>query len=61
MIKVMYPMGRIKNLLLNDTFANQNVPSGAKLVLIGKKDFCWDSAKKGRDITVRLIIYRLAV
>lgn len=52
MIKIMYPMGRIRNLSLSETFASQNIPSGAKLVLIGKKDFCWDPARKGRDITV---------
>ena len=51
-LKFIYPMGRIRNLSLDDTFANQSIPSGAKLVLIGKKDFFWDSAKKGRDITV---------
>lgn len=45
-------MGRIRNLSLTETFADQNIPDGARLVLIGKKDFCWDPTKKGRDITV---------
>ena len=52
LIKIMYPMGRIRNLTLTETFAEQHIPDGARLVLIGKKDFFWDPTKKGRDITV---------
>ena len=52
LIKIMYPMGRIRNLSLTETFAEQHIPDGARLVLIGKKDFYWDPTKKGRDITV---------
>lgn len=42
----------MKSLSLTETFADQFVPDQARLVLIGKKDFCWDFNKKGRDISV---------
>mmetsp|Transcript_43391 Transcript_43391/g.51032 ORF Transcript_43391/g.51032 Transcript_43391/m.51032 type:complete len:182 (+) Transcript_43391:1-546(+) len=45
-------MGRMKSLSLTETFADQFVPDQARLVLIGKKDFCWDFNKKGRDISL---------
>lgn len=51
-IKFMYPMGRMRSLSLTESFADQGVPNGACLVLIGKKDFCWDYNRKGRNITV---------
>lgn len=38
-IKFVYPMGRMKNLPLTDTFASLNIPENACLVMIGKKDF----------------------
>lgn len=55
-IKFMYPMGRMKSLSLTESFAQQNVPDNACLVMIGKKDFCWDINKKGRNITVSTIV-----
>ncbi|CAI2381496.1 unnamed protein product [Moneuplotes crassus] len=51
-IKFIYPMGRVKHLSMSDTFANQNIPEGACLVMIGKKDFHWDMAMKGRNIII---------
>ena len=51
-IKFIYPMGRIKHLDLNGTFANQNIPENACLVMVGKKEFHWDPNKKGKNITV---------
>jgi hypothetical protein len=45
-------MGRIKHLSLTHTFASQNIPEGACLVMIGKKDFHWDISVKGRNINV---------
>jgi hypothetical protein len=34
-IKLIYPMGTLKNLNLEQTFAQQEIPNGAKLVLLG--------------------------
>jgi hypothetical protein len=53
-IKFMYPMGRMRSVSLTETFAQQNIPENACLVMIGKKDFCWDTNRRGRNITVRL-------
>lgn len=54
-IKFIYPMGRVRQLSLTDTFANQNIPENACLVMIGRKDFHWDVTKKGRNITVSVV------
>jgi hypothetical protein len=51
-IKFMYPMGRMRSLSLTESFSDQSIPNNACLVLIGKKDFCWDFNRKGRNITV---------
>ena len=64
-IKFMYPMGRMRSLSLTESFASQYIPNNACLVLIGKKDFCWDFNRKGRNITVsnnfRLIFGNIVV
>lgn len=51
-IKFMYPMGRMRSLSLTESFVDQRVPNNACLILIGKKDFCWDYNRKGRNITL---------
>lgn len=56
-IKFMYPMGRMRSLSLTESFAAQYIPNNACLVLIGKKDFCWDFNRKGRNITVSIPSY----
>lgn len=38
-------MGRMRSISLTETFAQQNIPENACLVMIGKKDFCWDTNK----------------
>ena len=50
--KLIYPMGRLRNLnlCLNDTFLDQQIPDGAKLVLVGKQSFTWDINAKGDNI-----------
>lgn len=50
--KLIYPMGRLRNLTLclNDTFLDQQIPDGAKLVLVGKQSFTWDINAKGDNI-----------
>ena len=45
----------MRSLSLTETFVQQRVPNNACLVLIGKKDFCWDYNRKGRNITVSII------
>ena len=52
--KLVYPMGYLRNLsqVLNETFADQQIPDGAKLVLVGKRSFTWDPNAKGPTINL---------
>ena len=45
-VKLVYPMGKLRTLDLHSTPAAQNIPSGAKLVLQGIKQFKWDAKNK---------------
>jgi hypothetical protein len=49
-IRLVYPMGTLKNLNLDQTFEQQEIPNGAKLVLLGQKTFTWDLNYKGSNI-----------
>lgn len=49
-IKLVYAMGTLKNLSLDQTFEQQEIPYGAKLVLLGQKTFTWDLNYKGSNI-----------
>lgn len=48
-------MGTLKNLNLDQTFEQQEIPNGAKLVLLGQKSFTWDLNYKGSNIQVIMI------
>ena len=45
-IKLIYPMGKLRTLALDQTPAQQNLPSGARLLLQGVKQFRWDPKYK---------------
>lgn len=49
-IKFVYAMGSVKNLDLNQTFEEQEIPNNAQLVLLGQKTFTWDLNYKGSNI-----------
>jgi hypothetical protein len=51
-IRLVYPMGTIKNLSLDQTFDQQDIPNEAQLVLLGQKSFTWDLNYKGSNIQV---------
>lgn len=53
--RLIYPMGALKQLSLDKTFAEQRVPHEAQLVLLGTKSFSWDLMKKGSNMTVRVL------
>jgi hypothetical protein len=55
-IKLVYPQGTLKNLNLEQTFEQQEIPTGAKLVLLGQKTFTWDLNYKGSNIQVSFTI-----
>ena len=54
-IKLIYPMGTLKNLNLEHTFEQQLIPNGAKLILLGQKTFTWDLNYKGPNISVLIL------
>ena len=56
-IKFVYAMGSIKNLSLEQTFEQQEIPSGAQLVLLGQKSFTWDLNYKGPNILVSIGLF----
>jgi hypothetical protein len=47
-------MGYLRNLsqCLSSTFAEQHIPDGAMLTLVGKKSFTWDLQAKGANINL---------
>jgi len=45
--KLIYPMGYVRTLKLDQSFQEQEVPHGALLVLLGVKTFKWDINRKG--------------
>lgn len=49
-IKIVYAMGTLKSLNLDQTFEQLQIPSGAQLVLLGQKTFSWDLNYKGTNI-----------
>lgn len=49
-IKYVYPMGKLITLEAEKTFQEQNIPHGAQLILLGQKNFTWDSNFKGNTI-----------
>ena len=51
-IRLVYPMGTIKNLSLDQTFDQQEIPNDAQLVLRGQKSFTWDLNYNGSNIQV---------
>lgn len=50
--RLVYPMGYLRNLstCLQETFLDQHIPDGAKLVLVGRRSFAWDIDAKGPNI-----------
>lgn len=48
--RLIHPMGALKSLNLDKTFAEQRVPHECQLVLLGTKTFTWDLLKKGSQI-----------
>ena len=53
--RLVYPMGYMRNLneCLQDSFLDQHIPDGAKLVLVGRRSFVWDVNNKGDNILLR--------
>jgi len=49
-IKLVYPMGVLKTLNMDQTFEQQEIPNNAQLVLLGQKTFTWDLNYKGSNI-----------
>lgn len=49
-IKIIYAMGTLKTLSMDQTFEESEIPNGAKLVLLGMKTFTWDLNNKGSNI-----------
>ena len=49
-IRLVYPMGVLKNLNLDQTFEQQGIPYGAQLVLLRQKSFTWDLNYQGPNI-----------
>ena len=43
-------MGSLKNLPLDQSFEQLEIPNGAQLVLLGQKSFTWDLNYKGSNI-----------
>lgn len=52
-IKFVYAMGTLKNLNLDQTFEQQEIPNNAQLVLLGQKSFTWDLNYKGTNIQLQ--------
>jgi tripartite motif-containing protein 9/67 len=48
--RFIYPMGRLKQINLDQTFEQQDIPDGAKLILMGQKSFTWDINNIGANI-----------
>ena len=48
-------MGYLRNLseVLQETFLDQHIPEGAKLVLVGRRSFTWDPTNKGPNVVLR--------
>lgn len=49
-IKLVYPMGTIQHLNLDQTFEQLEIPHNAQLLLLGQKSFTWDLNYKGSNI-----------
>ena len=49
-IKLIYPMGKLRTLALEQTPAQLNLMSGARLLLQGTKQFKWDTKYKSSTI-----------
>ena len=47
-------MGHLRNLseCLDDTFLDQQIPDGAKLVIVGQRSFTWDITHTGPNIAL---------
>jgi hypothetical protein len=52
-VRLVYAMGSLKNLNLDQTFEQAEIPNGSVLVLLGQKTFTWDLNYKGSNIQVR--------
>jgi hypothetical protein len=48
--RFIYPMGRLRQINLDQTFEQQDIPDGAKLILMGQKSFSWDINNIGANI-----------
>jgi hypothetical protein len=51
-VKLVYPMGQVKILPLDQTVESQNLPDDATLVLMGMESFVWDKLAKEPGIEV---------
>lgn len=49
-ITFIYPMGKLRQLEMAQTFEQQSIPSGAKFVLLGSRSFKWNLNKKGTSM-----------
>jgi tripartite motif-containing protein 9/67 len=49
-LKFVYAMGSLKNLPLDQSFEQLEIPNGAQLALLGQKSFTWDLNYKGSNI-----------
>ena len=53
-VRFIYPMGKLKTVVQEQTFEEQSIPHNAQLVLMGTKNFKWDLNKKGSSMQVSL-------
>lgn len=51
-VKLVYPMGHVKILPLDQTVESQNLPNNSTLVLMGMSTFVWDSNSKEAGIEI---------
>lgn len=54
--RLIYPMGVLRTLDEQHSFLEQSIPDGAKLVLMGVREYAWDTFKKGSQILVSFFV-----
>ena len=52
--RLIYPMGKLRILDMNDTIEKTELKSNCTLVLMGLQSFCWDASKCDGSLKVRM-------
>lgn len=52
-IRLIYPIGKIRDLPPSQTIEYLDIPNNATIIALGMKTFCWDTSMKGNDIELQ--------